>query len=439
VPRVAVATSGGRDSTALLHATVQACRALGAEVLALHVHHGLQEKADEWPQRVKQQAQRWGAGFDCRRLGGKPARGESIEAWARKGRYAALAEMAQAAGCDLVLLAHHRRDQAETWLLQALRGGTQAGLSAMPRIAQRVGLTWARPWLDQPREAVEAYVRRHRISFVEDPSNEDPRYARNRLRLQVWPALLQAFPDAENVLAAAAVRAQEAVALAGETLAIDLPPLLAGDDLQRTAWLQLPPARRRNALRAWLTQRLGRGAPEALVQRLSEELPRCKSGQWVAPGAELRLYRGLLRCAACGVATASAPSQRSAPSAPDPGPVTRLRLDRLGTHPLPGWQGSFIVTPGDATGAAVALLHEVFARARSGGERFQLAPKAMPRSLKKQYQARAVPAWQRGGPLLFDGEGRLLFAPGLGVDAGARAAPGEPGLHIIWVPDPASP
>jgi len=208
VPRVAVATSGGRDSTALLHATVQACRALGAEVLALHVHHGLQEKADEWPQRVKQQAQRWGAGFDCRRLGGKPARGDSIEAWARKGRYAALAEMAQAAGCDLVLLAHHRRDQAETWLLQALRGGTQAGLSAMPRIAQRVGLTWARPWLDQPREAVEAYVRRHRISFVEDPSNEDPRYARNRLRLQVWPALLQAFPDAENVLAAAAVRAQ---------------------------------------------------------------------------------------------------------------------------------------------------------------------------------------------------------------------------------------
>ena len=120
--RVAVAASGGRDSTALLHCTVRQARDEGIEVLALHVHHGLMPQADDWLRQVRSQALRWGATFACRRLTGKPARGQSVEAWARIERYRALAEMATDAQCDLVLLAHHRRDQAETWLLQALRG-----------------------------------------------------------------------------------------------------------------------------------------------------------------------------------------------------------------------------------------------------------------------------------------------------------------------------
>ena len=127
-PVVAVAVSGGRDSTALLHATARAAVGTGVEVLALHVHHGLQAEADDWLRHVRAQCRRWaGAGLplrlDWRRLAGQPAPGDSIEAWARRGRYAALAEMAQAGGAGLVLLAHHRRDQSETVLLQALRGG----------------------------------------------------------------------------------------------------------------------------------------------------------------------------------------------------------------------------------------------------------------------------------------------------------------------------
>ena len=121
--RVAVAASGGRDSTALLHATLRAAQPSGIEVLALHVHHGLHADADAWQAHVHAQARRWGAGFDTRRLAGQPGPGDSVEAWARRGRYQALAEMARAAGCDLVLLAQHQRDQAETFLLQAMRGG----------------------------------------------------------------------------------------------------------------------------------------------------------------------------------------------------------------------------------------------------------------------------------------------------------------------------
>ena len=155
-PAVAVAASGGRDSTALLHATARAARDLGLEVHALHVHHGLVADADAWLERLEAQCRRWRAAglpvhFHSTRLDGRPARGESVEAWARRERYQALAAMARHAGCALVLLAHHRRDQAETFLLQALRGAGPAGLAAMPRRAERAGLTWARPWLAQPR------------------------------------------------------------------------------------------------------------------------------------------------------------------------------------------------------------------------------------------------------------------------------------------------
>merc|ERR1739841_308703 len=119
--------------------------------------------------------------------------------------------MARQAGADLLLLAHHRRDQAETLLLQALRGAGVAGLAAMPRQDWRDGVLWVRPWLDHPREAIEAYIAQHGLRHIDDDSNGDPRFARNRLRLQVWPALQAAFPQAKAALAASADRLADAL------------------------------------------------------------------------------------------------------------------------------------------------------------------------------------------------------------------------------------
>ncbi|HEU6454362.1 MAG TPA: ATP-binding protein, partial [Roseateles sp.] len=113
---VAVAFSGGLDSTALLHATTRA--ATGQAVIALHVHHGLLPQSDGWAAHCERTAGEFGAAFACVRLSGAPARGDSVEAWARVGRHRALHDMAVAAGADLLLLAHHRRDQAETFVLQ---------------------------------------------------------------------------------------------------------------------------------------------------------------------------------------------------------------------------------------------------------------------------------------------------------------------------------
>ncbi len=423
---VAVATSGGRDSTALLHSTVKAAVPLGIRVVALHVHHGLQAPADDWLVHVRTQARRWGAGFDSRQIAETPAPGASVEAWARRVRYAALTEMAQAAGCDLVLLAHHRRDQAETWLLQALRGGGPAGLSAMPRQLERGGIQWSRPWLDMPREAVEAYVQRHRLRFVEDPSNADPRYARNRLRGAVWPALLAAFPQTESALVAAAAQAQEAAALAAEVLAQDLPPLLDdGGGLQTTAWLDLPPARRRNALQGWLRLVLGRGAPEALLARLTAELPGSRSASWDAPSHRLRLYRSVLRAVIAPPVSVAAPKTSPA-----------LDLSVPGWHLMPEWGGCWLIESTKTDGLAPSLLQGAQPAQRSGGERFSLALGGTPRSLKKQFQACGIPVWQRSGPLLFSADGRLIWVPGLGVDARLRAGAGEPQLQVSWTTDP---
>jgi tRNA(Ile)-lysidine synthase len=430
--RVAVAASGGRDSTALLHATARAAAGLGVQVHALHVHHGLLPGADGWWDRVQAQCRRWSRSglpvhFSGHRLSGAPAPGDSVEAWARRERYRALADLASQAGCSLVLLAHHRRDQAETLLLQALRGGGPAGLAAMPRSAQRAGITWARPWLDQPREAIEAYVRRHRLAFVEDPSNGDPRFARNRLRGAVWPALVQAFPDAEASLLHAAARAQEASACLAELAALDLAQASrqAGAVLDVARLLGFSPHRRAHLLRAWLPGVLGAPVPDSLVQRLAEELPHTPIGRWPAPRGELRCHDGALRLHLLPVAKPASAAG-----------IVDLR--HPGVISLPGWGGECLVTEVDSGGVSLDDLQAVELRLRAGGERFQATPNAPPRSLKKQFQAQRVPAWSRDGPLLFSG-GRLLFVPGLGIDARRLAPPGAAQRQLAWRPTSAGP
>jgi tRNA(Ile)-lysidine synthase len=429
-PVVAVAASGGRDSTALLHATVRAAKPLGLQVLALHVHHGINPEADAWVRHVQTQCARWRrAGWpvacEVTRLQGGPAVGESVEAWARQARYAALSRMATEYGASLVLLAHHRRDQAETVLLQALRGAGPAGLAAMPATAQRQGLAWARPWLAHSSQAVQAYVARHRLSHIEDDSNHDQRFDRNRLRHGLWPALVQAFPQAEASLAQSARQSALAAAALREWASHDLAKLVSErGTLSVSAWLAFSEARRWQLLRAWLTG-LAPEAPVSLVDRLCAELPRCKCGHWPLDAArELGLYRGVLSV------QAASPVERDTP---EPQPCA-LALGVPGTYLLPAWQGRLQVRKVRAGGLPLALLAQACCAPRGGGEQFQSHAQGVPRSLKKQYQAAAVPAWQRGGPLVWAG-GQLLWVPGLGPDARALAPAGEPQASLTWMPD----
>ncbi len=434
--RIAVAVSGGRDSTALWHATARMARASGAlEVMALHVHHGLQAQADDWLRHLQRQSRRWAAAglpvsLDWRRLLGAPAKGESTEAWARRERYAALIAMAQAHRIDVVLLAHHRRDQAETFLLQALRGAGPAGLAAMPRESVRQGIHWVRPWLEQPYGAIEAYVRRYRLGYVEDESNADTRWARNRLRHQIWPALSGGFEHVDTSLAASARRAHEGAVCLQELASLDLEACGQADGwLDVSAWSGLSGARRANLLRAWLAGFATDGVPDSLVQRLLQELPAAEAARWPLGCGELRLHAGRLAYAA--------DSKR--PSVADVG-ETCLDMSRPGRYEVPAWQGAFEVVATKQEGLAPKNLRRCMLRARRGGERFQRTPGSPPRSLKKQYQATGVAAWLRDGPLVFAND-ELLFVPVLGIDARWRAAPGSRMLGLRWVANdsPATP
>ena len=428
---VGVAYSGGRDSTALLHATLAAAQAAGIEVVALHVHHGLHPHADAWLAHCRARCARWArAGrpvrFAFERLTGTPSRGESIEAWARAGRYRALAAMAHAHGCALVLLAQHRRDQAETVLLQALRGAGMAGLSAMPAGVSRDGIAWHRPWLDQPSQAIDAYVRRHRLRHIEDASNADPRHARNRLRRDVWPALLSAFPEAETALATSARWAQEARECLAELAAEDLARVADAQGLRLALWQRLSVPRRSNVLRAWLAMALDAAAPASLVQRLLHELPGAGPAAWLVGGVTLRRHRGRLSCASTPAVSSPAP------------PPVELRLLGPGRYELPGWGGHLRVARVREGGVAASALLCVQVRMRQGGERFQSGAGRPPRSLKKQYQAAGLPAWERDGPLIYSAD-RLVYASGLGIDARCIARPDEPQLTLEWTRDSGAP
>jgi tRNA(Ile)-lysidine synthase len=406
---VAVAFSGGLDSTALLHVAARS----GARVLALHVHHGLQAQADDWAAHCECTAQAYGAEFLCTRLTGQPPRGDSVEAWAREGRYRALHDMAVGAGADLLLLAHHRRDQAETFLLQAMRGAGMAGLAGMPQRQWRDGLCWARPWLDQPRDVIRAYAEQHALRWIEDPSNDDVRYARNRLRQAVWPA----FAAAEAGLAQAARWAADAQALMAEVAAEDLAGLAVAERLDLVGLVGLSPARASNALRAWLARYAS--APATLVVRILAEWRPGATLSWPAPGGQLHAYRGGLYWQGGAEVSAAA---------------VLVDLSRPGRHAQPAWRGSWVVEPA-SPGVAPARLATLTQRSRAGGEQFQRARASTPRSLKKACQEAGLPPWRRHGPMLVDAQGQLIAVAGLGMDARAFAEQDAAQLAVHWLDD----
>ena len=433
---VAVAFSGGRDSTALLHATAMAVRGLpNVEVVALHVHHGLSAHADEWLQHAQSVCADWTAqGLPVRlvfrRVNLELKRGDSVEAVARSARKAALQEMALELGVDLLLLAHHRQDQAETLLLQALRGGGASGLAGMPRDIDKDGVRWVRPWLDHPRSAIEDYIEAHGLSFIEDDSNTDLRYARNRLRLSVWPALLTAFPEAEACLAASARRLSDSISVSDDWFDKTQQSWCGTENatLDAHAWSMQEAPLRRESLRHWYRRMAGKSLPASWVERLSDEIPmmllRCSSGRW--PQVGLSFYRGVL-------VWADRPSLvRETTFAPSD--VMSLAITGPGDWPVPDWQGFFRVQEVASGGVAVSKLAQLTLRTRQGGEQFQANAGRPPRALKKQFQAFGIPAWARVGPLAWFAN-ELVYVPGLGLDARAQAPNGVTQCTLTWHSD----
>ncbi len=284
---VAVAFSGGADSTALLLAV---WHLWPDRVVALHVNHGLQAAATDFERYVRDLCAALGVPLQVARLQMALVPGDSVEEVARDARYRALAELAEQAGAAEVWLAQHRHDQAETLLLALTRGAGLPGLAGMPARLQRHGMTFVRPWLDVSGDALRVWLREQGMPWVEDPTNRDQRYTRNRIRHRLLPVLEDAFPAYAQTFARSARHAAQAQALLEEVAEADLAAVGSPPVIQRLQALSA--ARQTNVLRHWLRQAGARQASEAQLQQVLQQIAACTTrGHRI----HLRVGRGFLR------------------------------------------------------------------------------------------------------------------------------------------------
>ncbi|WP_321925355.1 tRNA lysidine(34) synthetase TilS [Paraburkholderia guartelaensis] len=444
--RIAIAYSGGLDSSVLLDAAV---RVVGpARLVALHVHHGLSPNADAWLAHCETTARAYDVTFDARRVELARDDAAGVEAAARDARYRALDAMCAAHGVQALWLAQHADDQAETVLLQLLRGAGLAGLAAMaPARASANGVARMRPLLALLRTQLERYACTHGLHWIDDESNDDTRYARNALRHDVMPALSAHFPGYRDALARTAAHAAASQRLLDDLARIDLRDVGREGDraLSHTALLALDDARALNVLRYWMRSL---GMPAASAARLADLLRQLRevalddvSGHALRvdhAGHRLRAYRGIVSWDA----SPSRDERAGEGAARSRAPVS-LTWRGEEIWRLPTWSGTYVFAPAGPDDADAVPEHvlgnaPLVARERSGGERLRDEAANVSRTLKNLFQTRGVPAWERDVPLLFVGK-TLLFVPRIGVNRSAFGAtpvdPGEAWRRIEWRED----
>lgn len=282
-----VAYSGGADSSALLLACA---RRWPGQVHALHIHHGLQAAGDAFEAHCRATCERLNLPLVVRRINARHAPGQSPEDAARRGRYQVFDEVLQQewreAGVRTVALAQHADDQVETLLLALSRGAGLPGLAAMPARWQRGGTDFVRPLLGVPGQALRDWLQAQGEAWVDDPSNTDLRYTRNRIRHELLPALEAVFPAFRDTFARSAAHAAQAQTLLHG---------LARDDLQQVgnppviaALRTLAPERQANVLRHWLLSVHGTTPSAAQLKELLRQLQSCTTR-----GHQIRLKVGL--------------------------------------------------------------------------------------------------------------------------------------------------
>ena len=420
--RLCVGVSGGRDSVVLLHALSRLAPSFEVPIRlsAVHVYHGLSPNADAWADFCADFCQRGGLPLEIVRVEVPRDSGEGLEAAAPRMRHGVFA----ARPADWLALAHHRDDQAETVLLNLLRGAGIAGAAGMsPERPQARGPALIRPLLDVPRSAIEAYADTQGLRWIDDESNADVHFRRNFLRREIIPRLEEKFPGTQRSLARAAGHFAEGAELLNELAAIDRVAVLTpAGRLGLAAFNALPAARARNLLRhEWL----GAGFRAPDTRWIDEARHQLASTDALSetclktPEGELRVYRGEIYVA------------RHRPDTSDA--VVHWR----GEDELP-WAGGrvrFVVVDGGGIRRTLLESGEVFIRARQGGERLQAHPARPRRSLRNLLQEASIPAWERNYlPYLWCGD-RLAWVAGLGVDVKFACAAGEAGVLPVWEPD----
>ena len=270
--KLAVAFSGGADSTALL---VQTHRQHPKQVIAFHVHHGLQAAADDFELHCQALCDSLQIPLYVVRVNAKHASGESPEDAARAARYGALMALAKTHSVDKVLLAQHADDQVETLLLALSRGAGLGGLSAMSKSFERGGVWFERPMLSQSAVEIRAWLARENIAYIEDPTNSDTTFTRSKIRLNLLPKLQEAFPQYRATFTRSISHIAQANELLAELAQMDLgvigiPPTIKG--LQT-----FNGSRQANALRFWLKFRHSVVPSTVQMDELLKQIAACQT------------------------------------------------------------------------------------------------------------------------------------------------------------------
>ena len=419
--RLCVALSGGRDSVVLLHALhrLVVSGRLPVSLTAVHVHHGISPNADQWTAFCTEFCRTCAVPLSIVRVEVPRDSGEGLEAAARRMRHAVFADCA----ADWLALAHHRDDQAETVLLNLLRGSGIAGAAGMlAERAQGHGPSLIRPLLDVPRTAIEGYAAEHDLRWIDDESNEDTHYRRNFLRREVLPALEEKFPGAQKSLARAAGHFAEGAALLDDLAAIDRRAVAAPSGRIALAdFNALPPARARNLLRfEWIAA--GFRAPDTrwideARRQLASTIAQSETCL-ATPDGELHVYRGELHIVGHRVEM----------------PAESLLWQGEAELPWAGGRVRFVPVIGSGLRRSLFVAGELCLKARQGGEHLQVHPKRPRRSLRKLFQEASVPPWERERlPFLWQAE-KLLWVGGLGGEVAFACGEGEEGMGVVWEP-----
>ena len=411
--------SGGVDSVVLLHLLHQLAPRYSWRLSALHVHHGISPHADKWAMFCTDLCACYAIPFQVAHVDIAPLREHGIEAAARKLRHAALDRQS----VDFIALAHHQDDQAETLLLQLLRGAGLRGVSAMPVIRQRTGHpTQLRPLLDVVRSELLAYAQQHALQWVEDESNADAAYPRNFLRHRVLPQLEQRFPAYRETLARSARHFAEACELLDQMAQQDAQGALNDGGMEVTRLQALSLSRAKNLLRYYLH---GLGAPMPQAVQLDDMLQQlCGARQGAAVQIsfgnwQIRRYQGKVY---------------AFPTLPESDAEFCVQWLGEVALELPERGGTLHFEPAIGQGLSLEKLRQatVAVRMRHGAERIRLDSKRPTRTLKNLLQEQGIPPWQRDRlPLLFCGE-TLVAIPGIGVECAYQAAPEEEGVVLKW-------
>jgi tRNA(Ile)-lysidine synthase len=409
---------------------------------AVHVNHGISPNADKWSEFCRNLCQSRNVPLEIARVKVMREPGTSLEAAAREERYRIFRNLQT----DYVVLAQHLDDQAETLLLQLLRGAGVKGLSAMPvvrtvrkemdehvstgpvpALERRPKLL--RPLLDVSRREIEDYAREHALQWMTDESNDEVSFDRNFLRHALFPLLETRFPAYRTTFLRASRHMAEASALLDELAEVDsaqcaVPGKLHVEDLRKLGF-----PRARNLLRYTLAQH-GVILPstvklEEILRQLLSSCPDTKL-HVIFGNTEIRCFRSRVHI-------------RKVQAIPE----ARWHLVWQGEEclPTPEFGGTLRFTRCIGAGIGLQKINEqsITIRLRQGGERLRPDCNRPRRSLKNLLREASLPPWQRQRlPLIFSGE-QLVCVPGIGVDCDFQAADDEQGLVVEWQVNPGSP